>query len=456
MTAIPKTDRERIFKACDDLVSETVDLTADMVKIPSENPGYKYDEKLYEEKGYTSLYQEPITRGGETKVCEFLKPVIERICDETEFVAKDQLRGNLVGIINAGASRSLALNAHIDTVPVGLHEEWTATGGNPFNPTILDGKMYGRGTTDDKGPAACIIKAVEAIGKAGFKLKGELQLHLTAGEETGEGETIGPGWFVKEYPKYKTNACIVAESSSPPYPNGICLCSPGVSVLYVTVKGFPVHAAMRYRTMRAGYEGEAVGVSAVDKAYKIYRALYELEQEWGLKVDKSGLTPYGFPTINIAWVKGNPTGIELPFFTADHCELGMAVWRYWWEDRDEVRADVERAIDGVVQSDHWLRENPPKVDWTYDWPAFKIEAEHPLAQTVASAYEAVLLEPAKFQSWQPVSDARWYQDCGVPTILIGPGDYRTGHALNECIELDQIAPALKIYAMAVMEWLGYE
>lgn len=454
--SITKEDQAKLFKACEGLVEDTVQLLGDLVRIPSENPGYKYEEKVYLEKGYTKLYDEPITRGGETKVNQFLEPLVKSLCHETHMPAKDPLRANLVGIINPNAQRNLAVNAHIDTVPVGHHEEWTETGGDPFNPVIKNGRLYGRGATDDKGPAACLIKAVEAIQRAGFKLKGQLQIHLTAGEETGEGETLGPGWFVAEEPRFRTEGCIVAESSAPPHPLGICLCSPGVSVLNVTVAGKPVHAAMRYRTIRAGYEGEEVGVSAVDKAYKIYRALYELEQEWGLKPDPTGLTPYGFPSIPIGWVKGNPKGIELPFFVADHCELGMAVWRYWWENLEDVQAEVNRVIDGVVQSDHWLRANPPRVDWSYDWPAFRIEPDHPLSRTVAGAYEAVMGEPARYQSWQPVSDARWYQNAGVPSILIGPGDYRVAHALNEYFELNQILPALKLYGLAIMDWLGYE
>ena len=453
---VSKEDRAKVFAACEQLVDEAVELLVDLIKIPSENPGYKYDEKLYTDQGYTDLYDEPITRGGETRVNKFLEPLLAEWCDETHIVAADPLRANLVGVINPDAEKSLTLNAHVDTVPVGLHEEWTETGGNPFNATVKDGRVYGRGATDDKGPAACLIKGVEAIRRAGFKLRGQLQVHLTVGEETGEGETIGPGWFVREEPRFKTDACIVAESSAPPHANGICLMSPGVSVLTITVQGKTVHAAMRYRTIRAGYEGEDLGVSAVDKGYKIYRALFELEQEWGLKSDPSGLTPYGFPSIPIGWVKGQPKGIELPFFIADHYEMSMAVWRYWFEDRDEIRAEVNRVIDGVVQSDHWLRENPPIVDWWYDWPAFRIDKDHALTETVAMAYEAAMQEPPRYQSWQPVSDARWYQDLGVPSILIGPGDYRAAHALNEYIDIDHFLPAMKIYALSAMDWLGYE
>ena len=153
--------------------------------------------------------------------------------------------------------------------------------------------------------------AVKALLGAGFKLEGELQFHLTPGEETAESATLGPGWFLQEHAKYKTDACIIAESSAPPHENGVCICSPGVSALNITVRGKSVHSAMRYRTIRAGYEGHEVGASAVDKAYKIYRALFELEQEWALKRDKSELTPHGFPSIPIGWVKGHPKGIEL-------------------------------------------------------------------------------------------------------------------------------------------------
>lgn len=453
---IPSEVKERVLGVCDEMAGEAIDLLAEMVRIPSENPGYKYDEKLYVERGYTRLYDEFVTRGGETKVNNYLEPILREFCDETHRPAKDPLRSNLVGIINPGSERSLALNAHVDTVPTGPHELWTETGGNPFHPVIRDGKMYGRGTTDDKGPAACIIKAAEAVRRAGYRLKGELQLHLTVGEETQEGQTLGPGWFLREHPEYRTDACIVAEGSAPPVRLGITTTGPGVSSVTVTVKGKPVHAAMRYRTIRTGYEGEEVGVNAIDKAFKIYQALYGLEQEWGLKTDVTGLSPAGVASIPIAIVHGSPQGVELPFILPDRCELQMGVWRYPRETLEEVQEEVNRAIDGVVQSDRWLRENPPAVDWWSDWPPFWIEKDHPLTKTVASAYESVLNEPARYMAWQTVTDARWYEEAGVPALLIGPGSYTVAHAYNECIQLDEISDAMKIYALAAMEWLGFE
>ena len=48
------------------------------------------------------------------------------------------------------------------------------------------------------------------------------------------------------------------------------------------------------------------------------------------------------------------------------------------------------------------------------------------------------------------------QDISCGLVLIGPGDYRVAHTLNEYIELDEILPALKLYALATMDRLGYD
>src|SRR3989304_5408436 len=181
--------------------------------------------------------------------------------------------------------------------------------------------------------------------------------------ETAEGKTHGPGWFIQKDKRYKTDACIVAEGSAPPYRLGIATCSGGASWLNITVKGKPVHASQRYRTIRSGYEGEEIGVNAVDKAYKIYRALRELEEEWAItKKDPTGLMPDGFATIPIGWVYGHPGGTEIPFLIADHCEIGMAVWRNPLEKFEDVKKEVDSVLQNVASSDSWLRKNPPRVE----------------------------------------------------------------------------------------------
>jgi len=123
---MPITDnlRNQVSAAADSVYEETVNLIADLIKIPSESPNYLYTP-IYQERGYTEMYDEPVTLGGEKKVAEYLKPVMEALGAETVMEAKEPLRPNLIGIFpGSGGGRSLALNAHIDTVPTGSHEEW--------------------------------------------------------------------------------------------------------------------------------------------------------------------------------------------------------------------------------------------------------------------------------------------------------------------------------------------
>ena len=58
--------RRKITDTAEGLYDETVQLIRDLVRIPSESPSYAY-AKLYEERGYTKMYDAPMTLGGEKK-----------------------------------------------------------------------------------------------------------------------------------------------------------------------------------------------------------------------------------------------------------------------------------------------------------------------------------------------------------------------------------------------------
>ncbi len=75
---------------------------------------------------------------------------------------------------------ALAVLAHLDVVPAG--DGWET---QPFEPVIRDGRMYGRGTGDDKGPALCALFAMRAIREAGIPLKRSIRLILGCDEESG-------------------------------------------------------------------------------------------------------------------------------------------------------------------------------------------------------------------------------------------------------------------------------
>lgn len=80
--------------------------------------------------------------------------------------------------------KQLDILAHLDVVPAG--EGWEVT--EPFDPVVKDGKLYGRGTADDKGPAVAALYAMRAVKELGIPLKKNVRLIMGTDEECGSSD----------------------------------------------------------------------------------------------------------------------------------------------------------------------------------------------------------------------------------------------------------------------------
>lgn len=94
---------------------------------------------------------------------------------------KSLLNGE-IGLVEAGEGEEIfGVLAHVDVVDPGDESKWISP---PFEPEIREGKLYGRGTLDDKGAIIAGMTAMEALVKLGIPLKKEIQLILGTREET--------------------------------------------------------------------------------------------------------------------------------------------------------------------------------------------------------------------------------------------------------------------------------
>lgn len=75
----------------------------------------------------------------------------------------------------------LGILAHLDVVPEG--SGWTMCA--PYEPKVIDGRIYGRGSSDDKGPAVASLLALRCVKDLGLPMKHKVRLILGAAEETG-------------------------------------------------------------------------------------------------------------------------------------------------------------------------------------------------------------------------------------------------------------------------------
>ena len=83
-----------------------------------------------------------------------------------------------------GLEKGLDILAHLDVVPRG--DGWTVT--DAFKPVIKDGRIYGRGAIDDKGPSMAALLAMRAVRELGIPLKKNVRLILGSDEECGSSD----------------------------------------------------------------------------------------------------------------------------------------------------------------------------------------------------------------------------------------------------------------------------
>ncbi len=90
---------------------------------------------------------------------------------------------NYCGIVDAGEGEEmLGILAHLDVVPEG-----TGWDHDPYGADLADGRIYGRGTLDDKGPAYASIFALKAVIASGKNFKRRVRIILGCNEETNMG-----------------------------------------------------------------------------------------------------------------------------------------------------------------------------------------------------------------------------------------------------------------------------
>jgi acetylornithine deacetylase len=116
-------------------------------------------------------------------ICDYLESVLTKLGFTTERIEYNDLAGvnkvNIVGKKGSG-SGGMAYFAHTDVVPA---DGWFDSEHGPFDPTVKDAKLYGRGSCDMRGSIGSMLAATEQA--AGVELRAPLYITFTADEETG-------------------------------------------------------------------------------------------------------------------------------------------------------------------------------------------------------------------------------------------------------------------------------
>lgn len=155
------------------------------------------------------------------------------------------------GEVLFGEGEEFAILCHLDVVPAG--NGWTH---DPFGGEISEGRVWGRGAMDDKGPAVCCLYAMKALKDEGFLPKRTIKLIVGCNEES--------GWACMDY--YKKHANMPEEGFTPDADFPVIYAEKGILHLRM-------HFPMNDPAPFIRFEGGSAANMVCDRATALPRAL---------------------------------------------------------------------------------------------------------------------------------------------------------------------------------------
>lgn len=366
--------------------------------------------------------------GDEEKICRR----IAAICKEAGF---DEVRidglGSVVARIGNGP-KTIAFDAHIDTVEVGDPDQWKF---DPFSGKISRGLVHGRGSSDQKGGAASMITAGRILRDLGYNKSGKYTVYFTF--TVMEEDCDGMCWkYLIEEEKLKPDFFVSTEPTSCRIYRG----HRGRMEMIVRLKGVSSHGSAPER-----------GQSAAYKAARAALAMEQLNKD--LQPDEDNFLGKGTIVVSQIQVKG-PSQCAVP----DQAMLYLDRRLTWGEDKDLAISQVKKYISGAIgESEDQIEVEMPmyekrgwkQTDYTQElyFPTWKIPENHEIVQKGVLSYRRLFNKEPVVDKWTFSTNA--VATTGrhkIPAIGFGPGDEDQAHAPNEVNRVDDLEICSAFYA----------
>ncbi len=348
-------------------------------------------------------------------------------------------RLNVIGRLRGTPARPLLhFNGHFDVVPVG--NGWTV---DPFVSVVRDGKIYGRGATDQKAGIAASIFAVEAIRRAGVRLCGAVEQSGTVDEES--GGFAGMAYLAERgfVSRDRTDFVIITE---PLNVDRVCLGHRGVYWVEVAMLGRIAHGSMPF-----------LGVSAISKMTDLLSVIeHELKPALSLRVTEMPVEPpeARCASINVNSISGGQPGggLQTPC-VADRCEAILDRRFLIEEPIEQVREEILDILESLAGADPEFRYRTRDLMTVLP---IQTDAGCRLVTTMAGAVRDVLGSEPPLIASPGTYDQKHVMRLGLvdQCIAYGPGMLDLSHQPDEHCRVDHLVEGSKAMALAAMRLLG--
>lgn len=403
-----QTEAKRFVKAHRD---ELVELTCQLIRARTENPPGKESLAVRVVETYLKALDIPYT-------------LHEKEPERTNIVARvghpqTKVQGFKGSNVQA-AGPSLLVACHLDVVPAG--DGWET---DPFEPLVKDGRVYGRGATDNKGQMAACMVLARFLKEHEPQLQGEFVLIGAADEE--RGSRLGLEYLLEEC-GLTADYAIIPDVSY------------GMKKIDVAEKGALFLEVTSYGRQAHGSRPEE-GINAI---WNMMDFLQELKTLSFKCTHHPLFTP---PTLNLGTIQGGAARNIVP----GKCQAGIDIRHLPGESKEEILERVKGIIKRVE------KKNPQahfelKID-SYLEPS-SVDADNPLVGLLKRHTESVMGLSPELTGLSGATVTKQLLQKGITAVGFGPGSEKEAHVANESIDVQQLADFVEIMALVCMELLG--
>lgn len=371
---------------------DVIELTQTLVGIDSSNPDFG-----------------SIPGPGETTIAHYIIAWLQHRDIQYHWIEPTPGRPSVVGVARgSGGGKSLMFNGHIDTVTL------LGYNGDPLDPVISDGNLYGRGSADMKSGLAAGMVAIS--NAKGMNLRGDVILAAVADEESesvGTEQLLEAGW--------RADAAIIAE------PTQMALINKhkGFALFQVDIHGVASHGS------RAD-----LGIDAICKAgyflVELDRHAQELRKRFA-----EGEPETAAPNIHAGVIKG---GEEIASYPAC-CTISIERRTVAGETAETVRLELLSILENLAAT---VPDFKFDLQSTFSRAPYYTPREDEFVQLAAKHAAQTMGETPEIRGETYWTDMALLGEAGIPGLIWGPKGYGL-HAKTEWVEVESVRQLAKAF-----------
>jgi acetylornithine deacetylase/succinyl-diaminopimelate desuccinylase-like protein len=371
-------------------------------------------------------------RDRELEIAERVRDEAQRLGFEATLAGSDPERPNVIVEWGHGP-RGFALVGHLDTVAEGEASAWRYP---PFGAEIAAGRMYGRGTADNKAGIACGLHSLVQLREAGVLNPDRHRVILAgvADEESGATSTIGVRYLL-DHGYLPVQAAIYTYAS-----DIVCIGHRGLLRLVLTSKGQAIHSGSE-----AWSRGEG-GVNAVTGLAAILLGLESLSLD-----EPQSAVSGGVDLLTTTITPGTlMSGGEFESMVPANAQALVDIRTPPGQDQQRILQAVADLIGSEVERRTGLTV---EVEVKNQLPGAQIAGDHRLAQIAQRQARAHIPGEWPIAITGPANEGYMLIEAGIATL---PGFGPTGggaHAPDEWIEITSLEKTVAMYSAIINEWL---